>query len=79
MVKKFKHKDEIYDKLTNKSQQEQHAKIKKQKSRGNCEKFEEMQSSKNEKITRRALEASIKVGISSWSATLPIKKYGLSG
>ena len=53
-------------------------KIKKQKSRGNSEKLEEIQSLINEKITRRALETSIEVGISSWSNTLPIKKYGLS-
>ena len=30
----------------------------------------------NEKITRRALEASIKVDASSWPNTLPIKRYG---
>ena len=30
----------------------------------------------DEKITGRALEASIKVGASSWLTTLSIKKYG---
>ena len=62
--------------MTEKSQQEHHLEIKRQKSLRNCEKLKEAKSIMNEKITRRALEASIKVDASSWPNTLPIKRYG---
>ena len=78
MVKSVTHLDETYDKSIEKSQQKHHAKIKKQKSRRNCEKLEEIKSFINEKITTRALEASIEASTLSWLTTLPIKKYGFS-
>ena len=68
MVKSVTHLDETYDKSTEKSQQK-HAKIKKQKSRRNCDKLEEIKSLINEKITRNAVEASNEVGTSSWLTT----------
>ena len=69
MVKKVTHQDEIYDKSIEKSQHKHHAEIKKQKSRRNCDKLEEMKSLVNEKITRNAVEASNEVGTSSWLTT----------
>ena len=68
MVKSVTHLDETYDKSIEKSKQK-HAKIKKQKSRRNCDKLEEIKSLINEKITRNAVEASNEVGTSSWLTT----------
>ena len=68
MVKSVTHLDETYDKSIEKSQQK-HTKIKKQKSRRNCDKLEEIKSLINEKITRNAVEASNEVGTSSWLTT----------
>ena len=77
MVKKRgQNQDKIYDKSIEKSQQKHHAEIKKQKSQRNCENFGEVKSLINGRITRRALEASIEVSVSSWLTTLPIKNYG---
>ena len=77
MVERLNNHDKIHDKSIEKSQLKHHAEIKKQKSRRNCEKLEEIKSFINEKITR-ALEASIEASTLSWLTTLPIKKYGFS-
>ena len=76
MVERVNNHAKIYYKSIEKSQQKHHAEIKKQKSRRNCEKFEEIKSFINEKITTRALEANIEASTLSWLTALPIKKYG---
>ena len=78
MVERVNNHNKIYDKSIGKRQQKHHAEIKKQKSRRNCEKLEEIKSCIKEKITRRALEASIEASTLSWLTTLQIKKYGFS-
>ena len=40
--------------------------------------LEEIKTSISDPISKRALEASIEVGASSWLTTLPLKKYGFS-
>ena len=48
MVERVNNHDKIYDKSIEKSHQKHHAEIKKQKSRRNCEKLEEIKSFMNE-------------------------------
>ena len=62
MVEKVKNQNEISVKLIKITQQEHHAKIKKQKFRRNCKRREEIKSIITEKITKRPVEARVEVG-----------------